>query len=90
MTEGSSHLANWLKTWWFLIAAGLGGAGVLITLWFDVQFIRGVINPERAKVFASERAVSAFQTKARWCIIQASIEDGVVPVDKVLKCLERP
>ena len=88
MSEQAQHIANWFKTWWFAIAFGLGVMGSLITLYFDVQYMRAAVNPATIAEFRVDEAILSTKREIRWCLGKLLI-DGSAPTHKaVLECAD--
>ena len=61
-------VAEWLKSWWFLILFGVSLLGGLITMWFELQFVIKAVNPEAIATYQVEQAVKEQKQEIRWCV----------------------
>jgi len=69
-------VADFIKAWWFLILFGLGVSGSLIAAWFDLSYLRSIVNPESRLEWREKAAKRACDTRLhrtvaniRWCVM---------------------
>ena len=81
------HIGAWLRSWWFLIILTLGGAGTLITLWFQVQYVIGVVNPEEMLVYKEKTAIQEVKREIRWCLGKMVLADDI-NIRELMECAD--
>lgn len=87
MTEQSQHIANWFKTWWFLILFGMSLVGILASMWFQLQFVIAAVNPEAIAEYRVQEAQLAQKRQIRWCIGKLMLSKDYT-VKSVLECAD--
>lgn len=87
MTERRQNPAlAFVKQYWFLIAFTLSAMGVVITLWFEVQYVVRAVNPDTLIEYNKGQAILSTKREIRWCLGKLAVKD--LPIDKaqMLEC----
>ncbi len=88
MSDQANHIAQWFKTWWFLIVFSLSLLGGLVTMWFQLQFVIAAVNPASLAEYGVEQAVLGQKRKIRWCLGKMLIEEEVPTKRQILECAD--
>lgn len=78
MTEIMDRRANpamaFIKTYWFLIVFGLSVMGGGITLWFKVEYVVQLVNPQTIVEHREKSAILSTKREIRWCLGKAALD----------------
>lgn len=88
MSERRTNPAvEFLKQYWFLIVFSLSAMGVVITLWFEVQYVVRAVNPDTLIEYNKEQAILSTKRDIRWCLGKLAANG---PIDKrsMLECAD--
>jgi len=82
-----NHVALFFKTWWFLLMAGFSGAGILISMWFQLQYVIAAVNPDSLAEYGVIQAKLEVKREVRWCLVKLVWSTELSRV-KVLECAD--
>lgn len=83
----TNHALQFIKAYWFLIIFSLSGIGVLITMWFELQFVIKAVNPESLADYKVEQSVLSTKREIRWCLGKL-VATGEMEPNAVLECAD--
>jgi hypothetical protein len=88
MTEQTSHIAAWFKTWWFLIVFGISIISTLISMWFELQFVVKAVNPDSITEYGIDQARLETKREIRWCLGKLAVAGAAIDRKTVLECAD--
>ena len=80
-----SAIRPFIRAYWGLIIAGFAISGALITLWFDMQYVLTIINPQTVLEIKLERQELETRQEFRWCISKLAL-GGVIHKADMMDC----
>jgi len=81
----SSAIRQFIRAYWGMIIVGFAVSGALITLWFDMQYVLTIINPQTVLEIKLERQELEARQEFRWCLTKLTL-GGVIHKLDMLKC----